>query len=494
MTEKENRNEEVVNEETTDETVSTSEDVSSDEVTDKEAIELANEQVQVNSSGNTDPEDVLAENENAQVQPAVGSNESTSESMSDVMSGVEDITPGDLVQGEVLAIDGEKQVIVGLSGGQEGIIPPRELANERFDHPSDIVTVGDVIDLVVLRDVKDKEQGSFVLSKKRVDQRKVWEELHEKYQNNETVEAPVTRAVKGGLTVDLGVRGFVPASQIDTSFVSDLTQFEGNTYTFKIIEIDPHERQLILSRKVLLEKEQAAEKEEALNNLEEGSVVEGEVVRLTNFGAFVDVGGVDGLVHISEIAHERIDHPKDKLSRGDKVNVKVLKVDKEQERVSLSIKAILPGPWENVADELPAGTVTKGTVKRVTDFGAFVEVKPGVEGLVHISEMAHKHVETPHEVVAKDEEIEVKVLSVNPSEERISLSIKALSDDTSSESSSVSSNDAPKDVKVREQRPTPSKPALREEDDGAFTLGDQIGDQLSGFLAESDDSDDSDNK
>lgn len=465
MTEEENRNE-----------------LDNTEVTEEEAVETANEQVQVDTPDDTSPEDVMAENEEQEVRPAVESaNASSSESMSDVMRDVVDIAPGDLVQGTVLTIDNEKQVIVGLSGGQEGVIPPRELASERFDHPSDIVSIGDTIDVVVLRDIKDKEQGSFVLSKKRVDQRKVWEELQEKYDNNETIEAPVSRVVKGGLTVDLGVRGFVPASQIDTHFVSDLNQFEGNTYTFKIIEIDPKERQLILSRKVLLEKEQAAEREAALDNLEEGSVVTGEVVRLTNFGAFVNVGGVDGLVHISEIAHERINSPKDKLSKGDKVEVKVLKVDKEQERVSLSIKETLPGPWDNLADELPAGTVTKGTVKRVTDFGAFVEVKPGVEGLVHISEMAHKHVETPHEVVAKDEEIDVKVLSVNPEEERISLSIKALEEAPNDSSDQQPDRSSSKKAK---SKPKLEQPTLRDDndDEGSFTLGDQIGDQLSGFL------------
>ncbi|MER2063284.1 MAG: 30S ribosomal protein S1 [Alkalibacterium sp.] len=461
-------------------------EVENTEVTEEEAVETANEQVQVNTPDDTSAEDVMAENEEAEVQPAVETESNgASESMSDVMNAVDDITPGDLVKGEVLTIDKDKQVIVGLESGQEGVIPPRELSTERFDHPSDVVSVGDTIDVVVLRDIKDKEQGSFILSKKRVDQRKVWEELQEKYDNNEVIEATVSRVVKGGLTVDLGVRGFVPASQIDTHFVSDLNQFEGNTYEFKIIEIDPKERQLILSRKVLLEKEQAAEREEALENLEEGSVVEGEVVRLTNFGAFVNVGGVDGLVHISEIAHERIASPKDKLSKGDKVNVKVLKVDREQERVSLSIKDTLPGPWDNLEEELPAGTVTKGTVKRVTDFGAFVEVKPGVEGLVHISEMAHKHVETPHEVVAKDEEIEVKVLSVNPEEERISLSIKALEENTNDSADA----EKPKESSRKQTRNKPEikQPTLRdEEDEGSFTLGDQIGDKLSGFITEDD--------
>ncbi|GEL67199.1 30S ribosomal protein S1 [Marinilactibacillus psychrotolerans] len=457
MTDKENVNEEVEN-----------------KTTEQEAQEVAENQVVVNTPADSDPEDVMAENENAQVQPAIDS-DSDAESMSDVLRDVVDIAPGDLVQGEVLVIDNDKQVIVGLGGGQEGIIPPRELSTERFDHPSEVVKVGDVIDVVVLRDVKDKEQGSFVLSKKRVDQRKVWEDLQKIYDNGETIDAPVTRVVKGGLTVDAGVRGFVPASQMDVQYISDLNQFEGNTYTFKILEIDPNERQLILSRKVLLEAEQSKEREAALESLEVGSTVKGTVVRLTNFGAFVNVGGVDGLVHISEISHERIGHPKDKLSTGDEVEVKVLSVDKEQERISLSIKDNLPGPWDNLEEEIPVGSVVKGKVKRVTDFGAFVEVKPGVEGLVHISEMAHKHVETPHEVVAKDEEIDVKVLSISPEEERISLSIKALEDAPEPQQKESSKKSSPK--------PDIKQPSLRDEDeDSSFTLGDQIGDQLSSFM------------
>lgn len=473
MADKENMNEDVQN-----------------NTTEQEAREVAEDQVIVNSPDGTTPEDAIAENEDVQVQPAVEATDSETESMSDVLKGVVDITPGDLVQGEVLVIDNDKQVIVGLGGGQEGIIPPRELSTERFDNPSDVVKVGDIIDVVVLRDVKDKEQGSFVLSKKRVDQRKVWEDLQEVFDKGETIEAPVTRVVKGGLTVDVGVRGFVPASQMDVHYISDLSQFEGETYTFKILEIDPNERQLILSRKVLLEAEQAEAREEALNALEEGSTVKGTVVRLTNFGAFVNLGGVDGLVHISEISHERIGHPKEKLSKGDEVDVKVLSVDREQERISLSIKDTLPGPWENVAEEMPAGSVVQGKVKRVTDFGAFVEVKPGVEGLVHISEMAHKHVETPHEVVAKDEEIEVKVLSVNPEDERISLSIKALEDAPEGQQSQPAQQSNRADEKT-EPRAEVKQPSLRDDDeDGAFTLGDQIGDQLSSFMSDNNDDDD----
>lgn len=449
-----------------------------------EAQEVAEEQVEVESSDNTTAEDVVAENEEQEVQPAVDAEDSAAESMSDVMKAVVDVTPGDLVQGEVLTIDNDKNVVVGLGSGQEGIIPIRELSGERVDNPSDVVSVGDVIEVVVLRDVKDKEQGSFILSKKRVDQRKAWEDLQEKYDNGETIEAPVTRVVKGGVTVDAGVRGFVPASQIDTHFVSDLNQFEGNTYEFKILEIDPQDRQLILSRKAILAEKESAERQEALENLEEGSVVTGTVVRLTNFGAFVNLGGVDGLVHVSEIAHERIGHPKEKLEKGDEIEVKVLKVDEEQERVSLSIKETLPGPWDNVEDEFPAGSTVTGTVKRVADFGAFVELKPGVEGLVHISELAHKHVETPHEVVANGEEVEVKVLDVDAERQRVSLSIKALQE--APEQSSAPQQEETTEQEEQEE-PNVKQPSLRDEDDeGAFTLGDQIGDKLAGLVDDED--------
>ncbi len=399
------------------------------------------------------------------------------ESMSEALDASVEVKPGDIVEGVVLAIDDDKNVVVGLDTGHEGYIPIRELSTKHVDDPSEEVEIDERIRVTVLRIVSDKEEGSFILSKKRVDQREVWNELQEKFDNDETVEAEVNRVVKGGVTVDLGVRGFVPASQLDTRFVRDLSQFEGNTYEFKIIEIDPQNRQLILSRRELLEAEEEVKREEALEQLEEGSTVTGTVVRLTNFGAFVDLGGIDGLVHISEIAHEHVDHPEDKLTVGEEIEVRVLNVDKERERVSLSIKALLPGLWDTVDEEFPAGTVTTGIVKRIVDFGAFVELKPGVEGLVHISEMAHRHVDTPHEVVSENEEIEVKVLSVDQEAQRVSLSIKAL-------------EDAP-ERQEQEQRPEPRQevrqPQLRDEDDeAAFTIGDQLGDQLKGLFEDDD--------
>src|SRR5690625_217709 len=460
MSEKENKELEVNGEveETMDDTVETEETV---EDTPEEVVEDTTEETTDTPEENKDVE-----------------------SMSEALDASVEIKPGDIVEGVILAFDEDKNVIVGLDTGHEGYIPIRELSTSRVEDPSEEVAVNDRIRVTVLRVVSDKEQGSYILSKKRVDQREVWNELQEKFDNGETVEAEVNRVVKGGVTVDLGVRGFVPASQLDTRFVRDLSQFEVNTYEFKIFEIDTLNRQLILSRRELLESEEEEKRAKALENLEEGSTVTGTVVRLTNFGAFVDLGGIDGLVHISEIAHEHIDHPEDRLSVGDEIEVKVLSVDKERERVSLSIKDLLLGPWDTVDEEFPAGSVTTGTVKRIVDFGAFVELKPGVEGLVHISEMAHRHVDTPHEVVSENEEVEVKVLSVDQDEQRVSLSIKALEEAPERDEQ----QQATQKPEREESRPAVRQPSLRDEDDdSAFTIGDQLGDQLKGLFGDDED-------
>lgn len=436
------------------------------EVTEESVVE----EIEVEETVDQAPTEDLVEDA---VEPESVEEDAEVETMSDALNASVEVKPGDIVEGVVLTFDADKNVVVGLDTGHEGYIPLRELSTSRVTDPTEEVEVDERIRVTVLRVVSDKEQGSFVLSKKRVDQREVWNELQEKFDNGETVEAEVNRVVKGGVTVDLGVRGFVPASQLDTRFVRDLSQFEGNTYEFKIIEIDPQNRQLILSRRELIESEEAGKREEALANLEEGSTVTGTVVRLTNFGAFIDLGGIDGLVHISEISHEHVEHPEDKLNVGEEVEVKVLNIDENRDRVSLSIKALLDGPWDNVDTDYAAGTVVKGLVKRIVDFGAFVELKPGVEGLVHISEMAHRHVETPHEIVRENEEVEVQVLSVDQNEQRVSLSIKAL-------------EEAPERIeqpKKQEPRAEVRQPQLRDdEDDAAFTIGDQLGDQLKGLF------------
>ena len=277
-------------------------------------------------------------------------------------------------------------------------------------------------------------------------------------------------AVRGGLIVDVaGIRGFVPASMVAERFVSDLNQFKGQDIKAEVIEIDPAKARLILSRKAVAAQERAEKLQEAFSRLTVGEVVEGTVARLTDFGAFVDLGGVDGLVHVSEISHDRVKNPADVLSKGEKVNVKILALDTERGRISLSIKATQPGPWDEVAEKAPAGTVLEGTVKRVKDFGAFVEIFPGIEGLVHVSQISHKRVENPADVLKSGDKVKVQVLDVKPQEERISLSMKALEEKPANKREDNEDSHGASRADVA---------AYQQEDEGAATLGDIFGDKL----------------
>ena len=392
------------------------------------------------------------------------------QTMQDALDIVKDIQIGDLVQGEVLTLQ-DKQAIVGIiGGGVEGVIPFNELSTSPVERVEDVLAVGDVVDLVVIKQIKDKENGSFLLSKKRVDARKVWEEIQAKFDNKEIIETPVVDAVKGGLVVDAGVRAFVPASMVSDHYVDNLAQFKGQTLAFEIVEIEPSENRLILSRKNLVAAEKAAKRAAVFEAIQEGSVVTGKVARLTNFGAFIDLGGVDGLVHISQISHEHVAKASDKLKVGEEVQAKVISVDPESGRVSLSIKDTLAGPWDNIEERAAVGSVLNGLVKRLTTFGAFVELFPGVEGLVHISQIAHQHIATPHEVLKEGQEVQVKVLEVHPEQQRISLSIKAL-------------QEAPKPEKEEVEEVVEETYELPEED-VSFSLADRLGDQLSELKVE----------
>ena len=392
------------------------------------------------------------------------------QTMQDALDIVKDIQIGDLVQGEVLTLQ-DKQAIVGIiGGGVEGVIPFNELSTSPVERVEDVLSVGDVVDLVVIKQIKDKENGSFLLSKKRVDARKVWEEIQAKFDNKEIIEAPVVDAVKGGLVVDAGVRAFVPASMVSDHYLDNLAQFKGQTLAFEIVEIEPSENRLILSRKNLVAAEKAAKRAAVFESIQEGSVVTGKVARLTNFGAFIDLGGVDGLVHISQISHEHVAKASDKLEVGQEVQAKVISVDPESGRVSLSIKDTLAGPWDNIEERAAVGSVLDGLVKRLTTFGAFVELFPGVEGLVHISQIAHQHIATPHEVLKEGQEVQVKVLEVHPEQQRISLSIKAL-------------QEAPKPEKEEVEEVVEETYELPEED-VSFSLADRLGDQLSELKVE----------
>ncbi len=396
--------------------------------------------------------------------------ESEQESMLEALDSVQEIHIGDTVQGEILKIQDNKQAIVGiLGGGVEGVIPNNELSAAPFEDVTEIVNVGDIVDLVVIKEIKEKENGSFLLSKRRIDAKQVWEKIQKDFEAGTIIEAPVKEVVKGGLVVDAGVRGFVPASMVDIQFVDDFSDYKGKTLAFKIMEIEPSENRLILSHKAVLQAESELTKKKVMQELKENDTVKGKVARLTNFGAFIDLGGVDGLVHISQISYDHVKNPADILSVGEEVDVKILSVDEEAGRISLSIKDTLPGPWDNIEERAAVDTVLDGTVKRLTSFGAFVEVYPGVEGLVHISQISHNHIATPHEVLSEGQEIKVKVLDLNTEDQRLSLSIKALEDKPQQQS-----------------KPAEEKYEMPESDSG-FTIGDILGDQLSDITSDEED-------
>ena len=393
--------------------------------------------------------------------------ESENKDLLEALNSVKEVNVGDVVKGEVLAFDENKQVIVGIEGtGVEGVVPAHELG-VKADELEDKVSVGDMLDLVVISKIgSDKEGGSFLLSQRRLQARKVWDDIEKKFENGETITAPVTQVVKGGLVVDAGVRGFIPASMISDRYVEDLNQYKGQELKLQIVEIEPSENRLILSHKEAAKEEREAQRKEAMDKLTVGETVEGKVARLTNFGAFIDLGGVDGLVHVSEISYDHVNKPSDVLKVGQDVKVKVLDVDEEHGRISLSIKQTLPQPWDEVGEKIAEGDVLDGTVKRLTSFGAFVEVMPGVEGLVHISQISHKHIATPNEVLEPGQEVKVKVLSVDPAAHRLALSIKALQEKPAAEKSAPKKNNN-----------NAKKVEIPEEETG-FTLGDIIGNEL----------------
>jgi small subunit ribosomal protein S1 len=262
------------------------------------------------------------------------------------------------------------------------------------------------------------------LSKRAVEAAKAWGRLEELYKSGESFDIVVADIVKGGLVADVGVRGFIPASMVERHFVEDFSDYKGKTLSVKIVEFDPDEKRVILSHKAVLEEEEQKKKQAFLEQIQPGQILTGTVQRLTNFGAFVDIGGVDGLVHISELSHQHVAHPSEVVKEGDTVQVKVLKVHPKEERISLSIKAAQKGPWETVKDHLKQGDIVEGTVKRLASFGAFVELLPGVEGLVHISQISTRHIATPGEVLEVGQTVKAKILDINPEEKRISLSIR----------------------------------------------------------------------
>lgn len=359
---------------------------------------------------------------------------------------------GNVVKGTVTKIE-DKHALVDVGFKVDGIVPISELSSLHIDKVGDVLSEGDELELKIIRATEDE----LVLSKKEVLADEAWDDLEKKYANNETFEVEIAAVVKGGLVVDLGVRGFIPASLVERHYVEDFSDYKGRTIEVKIVELDREKNKLILSHRAVLDERADTIKQETLASLKPGEVVEGIVQRLTDFGVFVDIGGVDGLVHISQLAHYRVETPAEVVSEGEKVKVKVLSVDRDNERISLSIKETQPGPWEGIEEKVHPGEVIEGTVKRIVSFGAFIEVFPGVEGLVHISEISNRHIATPHDVLTEGETVKAKVLDVNTDEKRISLSIRDLQ---------------------RNPEETEHGGSQDNEDGGGFSLGDMIGDQL----------------
>jgi len=392
----------------------------------------------------------------------------------DLLNSVSQVEPGDVVTAEVLTVDANQANVAIAGTGVEGVLTLRELTNDRDADINDLVKPGETLELLVLRQVvgKDTDTVTYLVSKKRLEARKAWDKLVGREEEVVTVKG--TRAVKGGLSVEFeGLRGFIPASMLDTRFVRNTERFVGQEFDAKIKEVDPKENRFILSRREVVEAEAAAARAEVFGKLNVGDIVTGKVARITSFGAFIDLGGVDGLVHLTELSHERNVSPKSVVSVGDEIEVKVLDLNEDEGRVSLSLKATTPGPWDGVEQKLAAGDVIEGTVKRLTDFGAFVEVLPGIDGLVHISQISHKRVESPKDALKVGQEVTVKVLEVNAADERVSLSIKALEERPAQE-------EGQKDEKRQSRPRRPKRQEKRDfelpETQTGFSMADLFGD------------------
>lgn len=333
-----------------------------------------------------------------------------------------DIKEDTVIDGTVVKVS-SNEVLVNVGYKSDGIIPLNELSNKPFENPGEIVKVGDNIKVYVLR-LEDKE-GNLILSKKRADAINAWNQIEESFEKNEAVEGIVTEAVKGGLLTNIdGVIGFIPASHADLRYVPDLGVYVGKKLKLKILEIDRNKNRVVLSHKLMLEEEKEKLKEQTWATIEQGQVIRGVVKRLTDFGAFVDIGGVDGLIHISDLSWQKVKHPSDVVKEEQEVEVKVLKVDRERGRISLGLKQVMPNPWDNIEEKYKIGSIIEGKVVNLVSFGAFVEIEPGVEGLVHISQISKEHIPSPDAVLKVGDIVKVKVMDINAKDKKISLSIK----------------------------------------------------------------------
>jgi small subunit ribosomal protein S1 len=343
-------------------------------------------------------------------------------SFDDAIAGtIVEFDDGDIVTGTVVKVDRD-EVLLDIGFKSEGVIPARELSIRNDVDPSEIVSLGEEIEALVLQ--KEDKEGRLVLSKKRAQYERAWGTIEQIKEADGVVRGPVIEVVKGGLILDIGLRGFLPASLVELRRVRDLQPYVGRTIEAKIIELDKNRNNVVLSRRAWLEETQKEQREEFLANLKPGEVRKGTVSSVVNFGAFVDLGGMDGLVHVSELSWKHVDHPGSVVAVGDEIEVQVLDVDLDKERISLSLKATQQDPWQEFATNHRVGELVYGRVTKLVPFGAFVQVGEGIEGLVHISEMSQHHVDLPEQVVTPGEELWVKIIDLDLQRRRISLSIK----------------------------------------------------------------------
>ena len=367
---------------------------------------------------------------------------------------------GDLVDGTVVKIERD-EVLVDIGFKSEGVIPARELSIRKDADPSDIVNLGDSIEALVLQ--KEDKDGRLILSKKRAEYERAWISVEEKFKAGEIVSGEVIEVVKGGLILDIGLRGFLPASLVDLRRVKDLDMYLGTPLEARVIEMDRNRNNVVLSRRVLLEEGRKNERAEILSRLTKGMRLKGTVSSIVDFGAFVDLGGIDGLVHISELSWSHVNHPSEVVKVGDEVEVQVLDVDLQRERISLGLKQTTEDPWVKLVESYPVGSIIDGKVTKTVPFGAFVELGPNVEGLVHISEMANKHIETPTQVVHAGDEVKVKVMEINTERRRISLSMKAAAEDLGIEIAVAEPDPAALEEKAARQAKRAAREAAEEE-------------------------------
>jgi len=390
-------------------------------------------------SGRTEPEEQVAEPEVAAEAQAPEAPEPVVEeeepmSMEAAMAGMsasgvdysgtfKSLRVGDVVDGVVVHIDREG-VLVDVGTKSEGTIRPHELTRDQNLEPEEVVSVGERIKVYVME--SESHEGGPVLSKKKADFENAWERVEKSHADGGVLKAMVTDRVKGGLVVDLGIRGFVPASHVGSGKLKNLDKYVGQSMPFKVIEVDRERRKVVLSNRLAVEEEMEGMRKETLGSLTEGQIREGVVRRITDYGAFVDLGGVDGLLHISEMSWTRINHPSESVKVGQKIQVMVLKLNLDQGRVSLGLRQILPDPWEDAKRLFSVGDIVKGAVSRLVPFGAFVQVGGGIEGIIPNSELAHRRVNNPEDVVSVGQEVEVKVIDLRPDERRLTLSLRQL--------------------------------------------------------------------